>query len=95
VLFVGVIQKRRNVGRLVKAFERLPAGWPGTTGASEVWRGRRTARGGEAGGARHHLGHLSGEQLADFMLAPASSLFPRSTKASECRSQAMAPESRW
>ena len=27
VLFVGAIQKRKNVGRLVKAFERLPESW--------------------------------------------------------------------
>ncbi len=27
VLFVGVVQRRKNVGRLVKAFEQLPAGW--------------------------------------------------------------------
>lgn len=27
VLFVGAIQRRKNVGRLVKAFERMPAGW--------------------------------------------------------------------
>jgi glycosyltransferase involved in cell wall biosynthesis len=27
VLFVGAIQRRKNVGRLVKAFERMPDGW--------------------------------------------------------------------
>ena len=27
VLFVGAIQRRKNVARLVKAFERMPAGW--------------------------------------------------------------------
>jgi O-antigen biosynthesis alpha-1,2-mannosyltransferase len=27
VLFVGVIQRRKNVARLVRAFERMPAGW--------------------------------------------------------------------
>jgi glycosyltransferase involved in cell wall biosynthesis len=27
VLMVGAIQKRKNVARLVKAFERMPAGW--------------------------------------------------------------------
>ncbi len=27
VLFVGAIQRRKNVGRLVKAFERMPPGW--------------------------------------------------------------------
>ena len=27
VLFVGAIQKRKNVARLVRAFERMPRGW--------------------------------------------------------------------
>jgi len=27
VLFVGAIQRRKNIGRLVTAFERLPTGW--------------------------------------------------------------------
>jgi glycosyltransferase involved in cell wall biosynthesis len=27
VLFVGAVQKRKNIARLVKAFERLPSGW--------------------------------------------------------------------
>ena len=27
VLFVGAIQRRKNVARLVRAFERMPAGW--------------------------------------------------------------------
>lgn len=27
VLFVGAIQRRKNIARLVKAFERMPAGW--------------------------------------------------------------------
>ena len=27
VLFVGAIQKRKNIARLVKAFETMPAGW--------------------------------------------------------------------
>ncbi len=27
VLFVGAIQRRKNIARLAKAFERMPAGW--------------------------------------------------------------------
>ena len=27
VLFVGAIQRRKNVARLVRAFEAMPAGW--------------------------------------------------------------------
>jgi glycosyltransferase involved in cell wall biosynthesis len=45
VLFVGVIQRRKNISRLVKAFERMPAAWrlalagaPGGYGAAEELR---------------------------------------------------------
>ena len=36
VLMVGAVQKRKNVARLVKAFERMPAGWKlGLAGSAE------------------------------------------------------------
>ena len=67
VLFVGVIQKRKNVGRLVKAFERLPAGWRlALAGASQGYGAAEELRAVEDSPRRTDidiLGHLSGEQL--------------------------------
>ena len=68
VLFVGVIQRRKNVGRLVKAFERLPAGWRlALAGASQGYGAAEELRAVEDSPRRADidiLGHLSGEQLA-------------------------------
>jgi O-antigen biosynthesis alpha-1,2-mannosyltransferase len=68
VLFVGVIQKRKNVGRLVKAFERLPGGWRlALAGASQGYGAAEELRAVEESARRADidvLGHLSGEQLA-------------------------------
>jgi len=67
VLFVGVIQRRKNVGRLVKAFERLPAGWRlALAGASQGYGAAEELRVVEESPRRADidlLGHLSGEQL--------------------------------
>jgi glycosyltransferase involved in cell wall biosynthesis len=68
VLFVGVIQRRKNVGRLVKAFERLPAGWRlALAGASQGYGAAEELRAVEESPRRADidvLGHLSGAQLA-------------------------------
>ena len=68
VLFVGVIQRRKNVGRLVKAFERLPAGWRmALAGASQGYGAAEELRAVEESPRRADidvLGHLTGEQLA-------------------------------
>jgi len=68
VLFVGVIQKRKNLGRLVKAFERLPAGWRlALAGASQGYGAAEELRAVEDSPRRADidlLGHLSGDQLA-------------------------------
>jgi len=68
VLFVGVIQKRKNVGRLVKAFERLPAGWRlALAGASQGYGAAEELRAVEESPRRADsdiLGQLSGQQLA-------------------------------
>ncbi len=68
VLFVGVIQRRKNVGRLVKAFERLPAGWRlALAGASQGYGAAEELRAVEESPRRADiqiLGHLSAEQLA-------------------------------
>jgi len=67
VLFVGVIQRRKNVGRLVKAFERLPAGWRlALAGASQGFGAAEELRAVEESPRRADidvLGHLSAEQL--------------------------------
>ncbi len=68
VLFVGVIQKRKNVGRLVKAFERLPAEWRlALAGASQGYGAAEELRAVEESPRRADidiLGHLSSDQLA-------------------------------
>ena len=68
VLFVGVIQRRKNVARLVKAFERLPAGWRlALAGASQGYGAAEELRAVEESSRRQDidvLGHLSAEQLA-------------------------------
>ncbi len=68
VLFVGVIQRRKNVARLVKAFERLPAGWRlALAGASQGYGAAEELRAVEESPRRQDidlLGHLSAEQLS-------------------------------
>ena len=68
VLFVGVIQRRKNVSRLVKAFERLPPGWRlALAGASQGYGAAEELRAVEESPRRADidlLGHLSTEQLA-------------------------------
>jgi len=68
LLFVGVIQRRKNVARLVKAFERLPAGWRlALAGASQGYGAAEELRAVEESSRRQDidvLGHLSAEQLA-------------------------------
>jgi len=67
ILFVGVIQRRKNVARLVKAFESLPAGWRlGLAGATEGYGAVEELRAVEESPRRVDidlLGHLSTEQL--------------------------------
>src|ERR1019366_9601217 len=68
VLFVGVIQRRKNVGRLVKAFERLPPGWRlAFAGASQGYGAAEELHAVEESPRRPDidlLGHLPTEQLA-------------------------------
>jgi glycosyltransferase involved in cell wall biosynthesis len=68
VLFVGVIQRRKNLGRLVKAFERLPAGWRlAVAGASQGYGAAEELRAVEESPRRGDidlLGHLPAEHLA-------------------------------
>jgi glycosyltransferase involved in cell wall biosynthesis len=67
VLSVGVIQRRKNTGRLVKAFERIPRGWRlALAGASEGYGAAEELRAVEGSPRRGDidvLGHLSAAQL--------------------------------
>jgi glycosyltransferase involved in cell wall biosynthesis len=68
VLFVGVIQRRKNVARLVKAFERLPAGWRlALAGASQGFGAAEELSAVEESPRRQDidlLGHLTAQQLS-------------------------------
>ena len=67
ILFVGVIQRRKNVGRLVKAFEQVPAGWRLIlAGASEGYGAEdelRAVEGSPRRGDIDVVGHQSAAQL--------------------------------
>lgn len=67
ILFVGVIQKRKNVARLVKAFEQVPTGWRlALAGASQGFGAAEQLSAVEESPRRDDiqvLGHLSREQL--------------------------------
>jgi glycosyltransferase involved in cell wall biosynthesis len=67
ILFVGVIQRRKNLARLVKAFESLPAGWRlGLAGATQGYGALEELRAVEESPRRADidlLGHLTTEQL--------------------------------
>lgn len=67
ILFVGVIQKRKNVARLVQAFEQVPPGWRLVlAGASQGFDAAEQLAALESSRRRGDievLGHLSREQL--------------------------------
>jgi len=67
VLFVGVVQRRKNVARLVKAFEQLPRGWRlALAGAAQGYGAAEELRAVEESPRRGDidvLGHLSAAQL--------------------------------
>jgi glycosyltransferase involved in cell wall biosynthesis len=67
VLFVGVIQRRKNVARLVKAFEQLPTGWRlALAGASQGYGAAEELHAVEQSPRRQDidvLGHLSRAEL--------------------------------
>jgi glycosyltransferase involved in cell wall biosynthesis len=69
VLFVGAIQRRKNVARLVRAFERLPAGWRlALAGAPAGFGAAEELAAAEASSRRADidvLGYVSQEQLND------------------------------
>jgi glycosyltransferase involved in cell wall biosynthesis len=67
ILFVGVMQRRKNVARLVKAFESVPAGWRlALAGATQGYGALEELRAVEESPRRADidlLGHLTTEQL--------------------------------
>jgi len=67
ILFVGVIQRRKNIARLVKAFERIPSGWRlALAGASQGYGAAEEMQAVEESPRRADidvLGHLSAAQL--------------------------------
>ena len=67
ILTVGAIQKRKNIGRLVGAFERAPAGWRlAIAGAADGYGAERELRAVEESPRRGDidvLGYVSGAQL--------------------------------
>jgi glycosyltransferase involved in cell wall biosynthesis len=80
VLFVGVIQRRKNVARLVKAFEHLPPGWRlALAGASQGFGAAAELSAVENSPRRHDidvLGHLSASQLASLYARARIFAFP-------------------
>ena len=68
ILFVGAIQKRKNIARLVKAFEQVPAGWRlALAGATDGYGASEELRAVEASVRRADidvLGYVSAEQRA-------------------------------
>ncbi len=89
ILFVGAIQKRKNVARLVKAFERLPKSWRlALAGAPDGFGAADELQAVEASPRRSDidiLGYVSAETLASLYARARIFAFPHSTKASECR----------
>jgi len=80
VLFVGAIQKRKNIARLVKAFEQLPAGWrlvlagsSGGYGAAEELHAIETS---PRRGAIEVLGYVSQSKLDDLYARAGIFAFP-------------------
>jgi glycosyltransferase involved in cell wall biosynthesis len=80
VLFVGAIQRRKNVGRLVRAFERLPAGWRlALAGAATGFGAEEELAAVEASSRQADidvLGYISQRQLEDLYARAGIFAFP-------------------
>jgi glycosyltransferase involved in cell wall biosynthesis len=80
VLFVGVVQRRKNIARLVRAFESLPAGWRlALAGATEGYGAAEELHAAEESPRRADidlLGHLSAEQLINLYARARIFAFP-------------------
>jgi glycosyltransferase involved in cell wall biosynthesis len=80
VLTVGAIQKRKNIARLVRAFERLPAGWRlAIAGAPDGYGAEEELRAVEESPRRADidlLGYVSAAQLESLYAKAAIFAFP-------------------
>ena len=90
MLFVGAIQRRKNVRGLVRAFERMPASWRlALAGAADGFGAAEELQAVESSPRKSDidvLGHVTQAELeALYRRALASSPSHRSTKVSGCR----------
>jgi len=80
VLFVGAIQRRKNVARLVKAFERMPKGWRLTlAGATDGYEAAAELRAVEESPRRSDIdvpGYVSASDLASLYNRASIFAFP-------------------
>jgi len=80
VLTVGAVQKRKNVGGLVKAFERMPAGWKlAIAGAAEGYGAAEELRAVEQSGRRNDievLGYVTTATLEELYRRASIFAFP-------------------
>lgn len=79
ILHVGAIQKRKNLVRLVKAFESVPMGWRLVLAGSDGYEARETHAAIEASPARQRIevtGYVSHAQLADLYARAMIFAFP-------------------
>lgn len=80
VLTVGAVQKRKNIARLVKAFERMPAGWRlAIAGSAEGYGAAEELRGVAESPRRAEievLGYVSTETLEDLYARARIFAFP-------------------
>ena len=80
VLTVGAIQKRKNIARLIRAFERMPSGWKlAIAGAAEGYAAAQELRAIEESPRRADievLGYVSTAQLEDLYARAAVFAFP-------------------
>jgi glycosyltransferase involved in cell wall biosynthesis len=80
ILFVGAIQRRKNVARLVKAFERMPESWRfALAGAADGFGAEEELRAVEASPRKNHievLGYVSATQLESLYRRASIFAFP-------------------
>ena len=79
ILHVGTIQKRKNVSRLVQAFESAPAGWRLVLAGSTGFGAEEILKGIEESPARDRisiLGYVNAEKLADWYSRATVLAFP-------------------
>ena len=77
VLFVGAIQKRKNIARLVRAFERLPESWRLVlAGASDGWGAARELEAVAKNPRVEVLGYVSNQRIQQLYQRSSIFAFP-------------------